>query len=154
MEEKQFYKAVRVLLDGSRVSSFIDPELWCTSTGFGEKMLTYHPNRIISAPKGSYGIFVYDRKSLMPIANQGGFNFTSGIILGNVFQSTSFSKVVEIYKVIPISPVIFQHLDIGNYWISRVIRLGKLVGKLALTTHWVWITAPVDLIGEDTHDTA
>lgn len=99
-----FYKDVRRLKDGQRVSQFIEGD-WC-------QRLNYRPNGITRAPKGSWGIYCYDD-----------LYKAKKLVDGNTYEE--FTGVVEVHIAHPIGEG--ELVCWGMTF--PAIRLGRTVAK-------------------------
>ena len=102
-----YYKNVRRLADGRRVSQFIDP---LDYTGY--EMLEYKPNAVTKAPKGSNGVYCYNN-----------LNIARDLVDGNTTRS--FTGTVEIHIAHPIGKR-YTHTSFSTF---PAIKLGRTVAK-------------------------
>lgn len=117
-----FYKVVRVLEDCRRVSSFADGDstLCAIDTPSAEiladdyKMLEYHSGRLISAPKGTNGIYLADNYNLQTRMMD--------------YSPCHKAVAIEAYEVTPIGKIVLH----GGYHTCRVVRIGKLFKRVEL----------------------
>ena len=101
-----YYKAVRRMADGRRLSQFIgEDESFHTC-------LEYKPNGITKAPEGTDGIYCYSS-----------LNEAKDLVNGNT--NTSFTGIVEIHEAGVIGNPNFD----GSCHTFLAIRLGKCVSK-------------------------
>jgi len=117
MESKKYYKYV--LVKGKeRISTWIDIEGKQHCASLQAKILRYRSNRILSAPKGSAGIFLMEE-----------------LILDEYWARRKVSCTIipfklEVYEAIPLKPIVFHKELIGsNFPTCMCVRVGKLVHK-------------------------
>jgi len=101
-----YYKNVRRLPDGRRVSQFIDEQ------DYHYNMLEYKPNGITKAPGNSHGVFCYDS-----------LHHAKNLVNGNTFNG--FTGIVEVHIAYPIGKPEVTCFD--NTF--PAIKLGKTVGR-------------------------
>ena len=101
-----YYKNIRRLANGRRVSQFIDGD-----TSF-YKRLNYKPNGITKAPKNSNGIYCYDS-----------LERAKRLVNGNT--SKQFTGIVEIHEARPVGEP--SSCPFGDCF--PAIILGKTVGR-------------------------
>ena len=106
MKDKVYYKAVRRLEDGRRVSQFITDH----------KMLEYKPNSITRAPGWSRGVFCYPT-----------LETAYSFIGGNT--DMDFTGIVEIHEAHPIGEMRADPMEPSWVRLFPAIRLGKTVHR-------------------------
>ena len=109
MKDKVYYKAVRRLEGGRRVSQFI-PE----GGKDNHEMLEYKPNSITQAPPWSKGIFCYPT-----------LETADSFIEGNT--DMDFTGIVEIHEAHPIGEMYADPMKPSWVRLFPAIRLGKTV---------------------------
>ncbi len=115
----KYYKIVRVMPDGKLLSSFASGDGTPGSGGSGNTwmnlddypMLVYHPNRIMSAPKGYGGIFLAEGTDLPERVHD--YNR-----MGEFYRCT-----VKVFEAHPIGVVTLWN----DFPTCRVVRIGKEV---------------------------
>jgi len=119
MEKKMYYKYVTVRPDGKRVSTFqYSMKHWVKDC----KVLEYKPNRIISAPKESAGIFISEE---LRHTKDGAVSISS---------VSEYMYPVEVYEVKNLSPVTRfngreENTTGEGFLVCSVIRVGKLLRR-------------------------
>lgn len=129
MDKKKYYKFVRVLCNGHRVSSFIttkseDPDGF---NGLNQivdtplKRLNYSTKKVTKAPSNSNGVYIVDIPEIVS-CNVAGYNVLTGhdrLVKVELWEVRTFGAVTRV-------------IGCGNYFNCSSVILTKL-----LETKWV-----------------